>query len=172
MIQTGIQACPIQALPIIFLGSSYRKRTWIFYPIHLNPCKICFIFSPHLFSHQSPHHRGSSSALACNIPSMNLRPISKPNHCKEDTRAAKLHWNCVQNRQRLAKYDNAVSCYLWPSPIYCLLPPWNGDHLCFRFHIGRSFWSFYLVHRRTLAILSRLQFKSSNPGKQRVSALQ
>ena len=84
MIQTGIQACPIQALPIIFLGSSYRKRTWIFDPIHLNPCKICFIFSPHLFSHQSPHHRGSSSALACNIPSMNLRPISKPNHCNED----------------------------------------------------------------------------------------
>ena len=91
MIQTGIQASPIQALPIIFLGSSYRKRTWIFDPIHLNPCKICFIFSPHLFSHQSPHHRGSSSALACNIPSMNLRPISKPNHCNEDTRAAKLH---------------------------------------------------------------------------------
>ena len=84
MIQTGIQASPIQALPIIFLGSSYRKRTWIFYPIHLNPCKICVIFSPHLFSHQSPHHRGSSSALACNSPSMNLRPISKPNHWNED----------------------------------------------------------------------------------------
>ena len=84
MIQTGIQASPIQALPIIFLGSSYRKRTWIFDPIHLNPCKICFIFSPHLFSHQSPHHRGSSSALACNSPSMNLRPISKPNYCNED----------------------------------------------------------------------------------------